>query len=238
MRVRAIVALAALALADAAAAQTPSFDCKRARTKVETTICADAALAQLDAALATAYRAAVARARSDKALLSALKREHAAFLSSREAALETPGATLPRFMQSWWNWLEAVGAPRKGFEGAWISGAGSLVVERRPAGGYKVVANGDEAIRGAYACEFSGIGRLKGERLEASWDTSGGGEDGAEGWTLDLQRRTGLLRVDQRRNESEAATAPFCGAHGSLEGDYLPARLRPRPVRAWQAAGG
>ena len=64
-----------------------------------------------------------------------------------------------------------------------------------------------------------------------------GEEDGAEGWTLSLQRRNGLVRLEQRRNNSEAETAPFCGARGSLAGEYLPARAVPEPVRAWQTVG-
>jgi uncharacterized protein len=215
----------------------PSFDCNRARTTVETAICVDADLAKLDAALSVSYREAVKRSQSDKALLAALRREQSEFLLSREAALEAPGASLSRLMQAWRTWLDALGPARKGFEGAWINGAGSVAIERRPAGDYKVVAKGDDPIRVSYTCEFIGVGRLKGERLEVTWDTNEGEEDGAEGWTLSLQWRNGLVRVEQHRNKSEAATAPFCGARGSLAGGYLPARVVPEAVRAWQTVG-
>jgi uncharacterized protein len=234
MRIPAIFGAVALALAEAASASPPSFDCNRARTTVETAICADAELAKRDAALGVSYREAVKRYQSDKALLAALRREQSEFLLSREAALEAPGASLSRFMQAWRAWLDALGPARKGFEGAWINGAGSIAIERRPGGDYKVVAKGDDPVRGSYTCEFIGIGRLNGERLEVTWDTKEGEEDGAEGWTLSLQRRNGLVRLEEHRNRSKAATAPFCGARGSLASDYLPARVVPEPVTAWQ----
>jgi hypothetical protein len=69
------------------------------------------------------------------------------------------------------------------------------------------------------------------------WDTTGDDEDEAEGWTLNLERRGGLLHLTQKRNKSEAESAPFCGARGSLEGDYVPAQLKPGAVRAWRSAG-
>src|SRR5262245_5431431 len=189
MRVRAIVVTGALALAGAASASAPSFDCKQARTTVETTICADAELARLDAALAVSYREALRRAQSDRALLAALRHEQGEFLKSREGALDSPDASLARLMQSWRHWLDAVGGARAGFRGAWINGAGSIEVERRPAGHYRVRAKGDDPVRGSYTCEFIGIGRLKGDRLEVTWDTREDADDGADGWTLSLRRR-------------------------------------------------
>jgi uncharacterized protein YecT (DUF1311 family) len=237
MRVRAMVVAGALVVAEAASASAPSFDCGRARTTVETTICADAELARLDAALAVSYREALRRVQSDRALLAALRREQSEFLASREWTLDAPDVSLARFLQSWRHWLDAVGGARAGFRGAWINSTGSIEVERRRAGDYTVRAKGDDYIRGSYTCEFIGIGRLKGDRLEVTWDTSENEDDDADGWTLSVRRRGNLLRLEQHRNKSEAATPPFCGARGSLEGEYLPARVLPDPVRAWEAAG-
>jgi hypothetical protein len=70
-----------------------------------------------------------------------------------------------------------------------------------------------------------------------TWDTSQNEDDGADGWTLTLHRRASLLRVEQHRNQSEAPIPPFCGIHGILDGEYLPARLVPEPVRAWKTVG-
>lgn len=59
----------AVALA-AAAAPAPSFDCAKAATPVEKTICADADLARLDGELVAAYRQALGQARDGDALKS------------------------------------------------------------------------------------------------------------------------------------------------------------------------
>jgi len=57
----------------------------------------------------------------------------------------------------------------------------------------------DPPKRGSYTCRFIGIGRLKGERLEVTWDTKEGEEDGAESRTLSLRRRNGLVRAPQQK---------------------------------------
>jgi uncharacterized protein YecT (DUF1311 family) len=53
-----------------AAAPAPSFDCAKAATPVEKTICADANLARLDGELVAAYRQAIGQARDGEALKS------------------------------------------------------------------------------------------------------------------------------------------------------------------------
>jgi hypothetical protein len=170
-------------------------------------------------------------------LLSHLRREHAAFLASREYALNARGADLARYMSSWRDWLDALTGPTSGWHGAWVTGSGEISITPRTGGRYTVLARADDPIAGSYTCEFTGVGRVRGAGLQVKWDTKHGEEDGAERWTLVLQRRGSVLELEQRRNDSEAATAPFCGARGSLEGIYLPARVKPRPVRAWSAAG-
>ncbi|HEX8666662.1 MAG TPA: lysozyme inhibitor LprI family protein [Beijerinckiaceae bacterium] len=218
------------------ASPKPSFDCTRARTAVERAICGDAELARLDAAVAAAYRQALDRLRPDRTLAAALRRDQSEFAASREGALERPDGSLARYLQSRRAWLDTVAAPRSGFEGAWINGAGSLTIERRDGGLFGVVAKGDDPIRGSYTCTFNGVGRPGAGELAVSWEKQAAhDEDEAEGWTLRLSRDGAVLRVEQRRNGSEAPTPPFCGVHGTLEGSYIPARLLPDPVRAWRS---
>jgi hypothetical protein len=54
-------------------------------------------------------------------------------------------------------------------------------------------------LSGSYTWEFIGVGRLKGERLEVTWNTKEGEEDGAESRTLSLRRRNGLVRAPQQK---------------------------------------
>ena len=111
------------------ASAAPSFDCKLARTTVETTICANAELGSLDARIAESYREALRRVRSQDDVAAALKREHAGFLAGREATLHWPDAAdLGRYMRAWRTWLDAVGRSPSGLEGVWINGSGRITI--------------------------------------------------------------------------------------------------------------
>jgi uncharacterized protein YecT (DUF1311 family) len=236
MIVRAALVLGALVMTGTvSAAPGPSFNCSRALTAVKTVICRDAELADLDAAVAAAYRQALDRVRSDRTLVAALKRDQAEFAAGRENTLDHPDAGLAQYLRSRRAWLDAIAAPRSSVEGVWLNGSGSLRVARKGEGLFGIVAKGDDPIRGSYTCAFKGVGRLTADGIEVSWDKAADDEDEAEGWTLHLRRDAGILRIEQRRNGSDVPTPPFCGARGTLEGSYVPARLLPDPVRAWRS---
>lgn len=55
----------------------PSFDCAKARTRIEFQICGDGHLADLEVRMAAAYRLALSRVPSDRQLV--LRREHLAW---------------------------------------------------------------------------------------------------------------------------------------------------------------
>jgi hypothetical protein len=225
-----------LAAMGASAAAEPSSACHRARAPVERAVCSDPTLARLHAGVAAAYRDALRRTQGRTAR-AVLRREHEAFLASREAAQSDPSGSLQRYYASWLGWLQAVDGPRRRWEGVWITGEGDVRIEPKPPGRYKVLVRADEPIRGAYTCEFVGVGQRRGEWLTVEWDTKGGTEeDGAEGWTLELRLSRGVLEMREHRNGSEAERPPYCGARGSLAGSLLPARSRPEPVSAAQAA--
>lgn len=198
--------------------------------------CGDTALPRLETSVALAYRQAAGRVQADPSLLAELGREQASFLQNRETMAAGPGTSLARYMWTWRQWLDAIAPARPGWEGTWITGSGSLAVTPQGDDAYALVARADDPIRGSYTCEFRGIGKVNGTELEVAWHASDDEEDGADGWTLHLRRQGGLLRLDQRRNASDARTPPFCGVHGSLEGAYLPAHGRPEPVTAWEGA--
>lgn len=73
-----------------AAAATPSFDCRRARTDIEQAICASSELAALDREEARLYRLALAGPPAQRRRVVARQRE---FLSDRDSCRES-GATL------------------------------------------------------------------------------------------------------------------------------------------------
>lgn len=232
IRIVSALAFSLLAIEPAVAADA-SFDCATARTRVEKAICADAELAGLDQVLASRYREAMARIEGQAPLVAKLKQEQRKFLDLREAALDDPKASLAQYMMGWRDWLDAVGEPRTAWSGTWVHGSGSLQIGSLPDGRYTVVVKADDAW-GSYTCEFIGLGRAKGNRIEVTWDIRNDEEDGAMGWTLVLQRRGGLIKLREHRNASEAETRPYCGSRGGLEGAYLPARRVPEAVTVWR----
>lgn len=77
------VLVAAVVVTFAAPASAASFDCAKASTAVEKTICTDPALSQLDVDIAAAYAAAAAGL--DDAMRARLKRSQREWVSHREA---------------------------------------------------------------------------------------------------------------------------------------------------------
>lgn len=70
-------------------ASGPSFDCRKARGPVDTTVCRSPALAELDARLAFVYRDALAGAPPRRA--DAIRREQRQWLETRESCAREPG---------------------------------------------------------------------------------------------------------------------------------------------------
>ena len=65
-----------------------SFDCKKAKTEIEKTVCGDAALSKLDEELGRAYKRALAGASSPEPL----RREQANWLKNRNTVCQSiPG---------------------------------------------------------------------------------------------------------------------------------------------------
>jgi hypothetical protein len=202
---------------------------------VGTAACADPTLIRLETELDAAYERARERVGVEPALVEALRGEQAMFAEGRAAVAALPGASLAAYLASWRSWLDAIGQPRPGWDGIWLTGAGSLEIAPRGDGVYRIVVHADEPTRGAYTCAFIGIGRLGGDAIEVEWDAADG-DDGADGWTLTIRRAEDLMHVEQHRGGSEAVTPPFCGHHGSLDGHYLPALVKPGSVTAWGPA--
>lgn len=77
----------------------PSFDCRAARQPVETAICADPALADLDRAIHAAYEVAVREAAgAGPRAVGALQREQDEFLERRSRRYGRPGYDLAKAM--------------------------------------------------------------------------------------------------------------------------------------------
>jgi uncharacterized protein YecT (DUF1311 family) len=202
----------------------PSFDCAKASREDEKAICADPVLGALDRSLDTAYRNARGRLRSDPAALKHLRQEQALMLAGRRDAFAHPsGVGLRDYLACWRDALDRLAEPRAGFEGGWTSLDTIIEVKGRPDGRFSVKLQGSDPVRGSWTCGYDGVGEKQGERLVVTWDRETDDEDGADGWVLELTRMGSLLRVRELPGPDAAPSPPYCGVHGGLAGDYMPA---------------
>ncbi len=133
-------AVALLVATSALAAPKASFDCAKATTIIEKSICSDAELATLDAELARLYKVRLASA--DAALKSRLKAEQRGWQRTRdEECAATGSACLKRLYTSRIDELKA----GDGVDPAGIAGIydyrtwhGTMVITRRGKGKYTV----------------------------------------------------------------------------------------------------
>lgn len=105
MSVRVLAALSLAVLAGPALA-APSFDCKKATKPVEKTICADPALAALDADIAAAYGRALARVAIDAGAVARLREMQRTFVTERNAAFVKPGYRMDEHLAAQKSMLE------------------------------------------------------------------------------------------------------------------------------------
>ena len=88
------------------AAAGPSFDCAKAGKPVEKAICADPALAALDADVAAAYGRAADRVAIDAGAATRLREAQRAFIAERNKAFSMPGYDLGRHLADQKHLLE------------------------------------------------------------------------------------------------------------------------------------
>ena len=126
MFVRAPLACLFLLVAAPALAATPSFDCSKAGKPVEKAICADPALATLDAEIAAAYGRALARVSIDAGAASRLRELQRTFVAERNAGFVKPGYRMEEHLAAQKNLLEAWPANAHALAGAdiarWLKG--------------------------------------------------------------------------------------------------------------------
>lgn len=215
---RRLLMIAILALAPAGVfAQSPSFDCARAKEPVETAICRSAALATLDRDIAAAYGAAARRL--DPAGRSALKESQQGFLEARELAMDWPPeaerlATLEDLMKERLALLRRVKAAPAGegaaaFLGSWEADYGTVKVTAARGGRLAVEISTAAPVTGRWVCEGSGEARLAGGSLAFNDD----------GVTVTLSRKGSALVVEERT--ASGSVRGTCGANGTLRGEFF-----------------
>jgi len=201
----------------------PSFDCAKARLDVETELCASPELSQLDADIASAY--ATARQVLDppgKAALAATQKE---FVAIRDLGKTAMNFDLKEHLQRRRDFLRTIRSSRGQWAGSWGMDNGALVLTPRGDGLYDVTAKTNDP---AGACEFEHGGKIAGSvMMTVPRSKEENDDDPHEGWTLALARTGDALKLTTRRGPDKTMANPFCGAHASLDGTWLPVQAKP-----------
>ena len=218
-RLAALIGLALCSATAAAAAERPSFDCRKATTPSEKTICGHGRLARLDREIARAYRAL----RDDPDLAEPLGEEQVAFLARRDSC-GSDAACLAREMENRRSALAlepsaAVKDEREAFVGRYRNAQGRMLVRRTPLGGYELSGSSADAkarwtcdVWGSLIAVREGVATVQGESDE-------------ETLVVYLQRRAGRLVVSEDPDKPLAGKS--CGHNGTVAGEYRRAS-RPR----------
>ena len=220
MKMPPFVLVVALAASPAVAAG-PSFDCASAKQPVEKAICADPTLAAADVALGQAYRQALQRLAGDPAATEALKASQRRFVATRDVAFGDPNYALADHLARQTALLTNINiAERKTLLADWASSDGTVSINTATGGRLRVFASASDHERGAWTCEFTGIGKPKGDTVVAAEEA---GHTDYDGWTITVRRIGRMIEVTENRPSPDPTNGarPFCGMRGSLAGRYF-----------------
>lgn len=222
--IRHLVFAASFAMAGAAAA-APSFNCAKASTPVEKSICANPALAEQDSAIAQQYKAV--RGKLDAEAAKALTEDQRYFLAVRDRIFaepfsgSTPVKEVGTNMRSRLAFLKAINPqPPAGFVGKWKNIEGEIEITQTADGQLFVAANSSLPYTGRWVCDLSGKAVASGDTLTVTY------QDGKP-WVLTLTRRGAVLVAREVPPEGvtpDGFGPPFCGSKGSFFGDWFAVR--------------
>lgn len=223
------LAFALLAAAQAQAQTGPSFDCRKASSEVEKTICADPKLAALDLRVSRAYAEALKRL--DARGAEALRQDQRSFQATLAYGLEWDegkpkdkrifdlGSSLTHRAELLTG-IDA--APAGRWAGTWSNHYGGIDIETKGQG-FSVAVNGAMPVTGNWVCDIKGTAKVEGSGLVFSGDDDGT----SDGWTYRLTRDGDRLTFSQTGPKGEKHGSPTCGRNGSMEGSYLFVTKRP-----------
>ncbi|RZF58642.1 hypothetical protein EWE75_24285, partial [Sphingomonas populi] len=148
---------------------SPSFDCAKAATKVEKTICGSPSLSRADADVATLYRQR--RHELNPAAAALLANDQRYLLSSRERIFgygyTDSAELLGDVLAGRADFLRRLTVPSgEGLAGRWDNVTGGLTIAPVPGGKLEVRINTNEPVTARWVCDIQSIGRPVGGVLE------------------------------------------------------------------------
>ncbi|BAQ47359.1 MULTISPECIES: lysozyme inhibitor LprI family protein [Methylobacterium] len=222
-----ILLAGAILAASPAPAAPPSFECAKAASRVERTICASAPLARADAALSAAYQEARRALAPEAAALLLVDEKR--FLAARERVFSTgdkdPAALLLGEIEDRIAFLRSLRVPPPGrLAGTWSNLFGTATVTPGPGGEFAVKVDANEPITARWTCGAQGKATATGALLTVSL-----GEDGS---ALTLARDGETLKLGSVPGKGEGeGTADYCGLNGSVDGTYFFVEPAAAPAR-------
>ncbi len=210
-----------------APAAPPSFECAKAASRVERTICASAPLARADAALSAAYQEARRALAPEAAALLLVDEKR--FLAARERVFSTgdkdPASLLLGEIEDRIAFLRSLRVPPPGrLAGTWSNLFGTATVTPGPGGEFAVKVDANEPITARWTCGAQGKATATGALLTVSL-----GEDGS---ALTLARDGETLKLGSVPGKGEAeGAADYCGLNGSVDGIYFFVEPAAAPAR-------
>lgn len=226
-----ILLAGAILAASPAPAAPPSFECAKAASRVERTICASAPLARADAALSAAYQEARRALAPEAAALLLVDEKR--FLAARERVFSTgdkdPAALLLGEIEDRIAFLRSLRVPPPGrLAGTWSNLFGTATVTPGPGGEFAVKVDANEPITARWTCGAQGKGKGTATATGALLTVSLG-EDGS---ALTLARDGETLKLGSVPGKGEAeGTADYCGLNGSVDGTYFFVEPAAAPAR-------
>ncbi|MGX1308993.1 uncharacterized protein AB7M35_003751 [Amorphus suaedae] len=191
---------AALMATMPAAVQAASFDCAKAASRTEKTICGDATLSGLDGDLGTAYRDLMGRIDFDDALVALLKKSQRDWIKTRDACADA--ACMASAYRSRIAEIEGRSSPE---DGDYAMGDVALFV-RDLGPKLRIVAVSGGNVR--WVCTYSGVAKPIGAHRFSVGD---------ENMTVTFAKD--IATVDDTE-ANRAIEQDYCGMNGHMLGDY------------------
>lgn len=222
--IRHLVFAASVTLAGSAAA-APSFNCAKASTPVEKSLCSNFILGDQDAAVAKQFNEV--RGKLDAEAAKALVDDQRYYLGVRDESYaepytnSTPYDALLSGMRARLAFLKSINPkPAAGFVGKWKNVEGEIEITQGADGQLMVSANSARPYSGRWVCDLSGKGVVSGDSLNVTY------QDGLP-WVLSLKRRGDVLvssEIPAPGDKDVGFGPPFCGMNGSLKGTWFAVR--------------
>jgi uncharacterized protein YecT (DUF1311 family) len=201
----------------------PSFDCGKASTSAEKSICVDSVLAEADIAIAESYASALKRL--DAPARKALQSDQRDFVSYRDSIadlnVDTPkdkqNIDLGEFMRDRATFLASIKTPSASFVGIWKSVQGQVTIKLSGRNKVEIAVDIADPISGGRACNFEGTVKAATPLKFVDKDEN----DKRTGFVYFSREGDALVMEEDVKGKGDGEGLPSCGANGQASGTFF-----------------